>query len=220
MKKIRNLIIAGAVAVVLVAALFVSIILTAGGTADALKTYAVRSFGLVAEKTQTREDGENGGWQLSPDGGATVFFWGGNLTAGLRTSAAPFLAAGLDISKLPAGYAVDNDLFTVSIAANSAGGDSALSAMQSVVNANRSLIGYHSAMGHFNISLGNGNAFEWAQSTEENEKDVVFALAPEPLVAAGLDPEAVEGWTYDKVEMHEDGKTMQVYMLMKAFNLD
>jgi hypothetical protein len=51
------------------------------------------------------------------------------------------------------------------------------------------------------------------------DKDIVFVLNPEPLIAAGVDPEKVEGWTYAQVPIEENGKTTQVWKLLKPFDL-
>ena len=61
-------------------------------------------------------------------------------------------------------------------------------------------------MDHFGVKLGGGNMFEWAKDLEINvttkqaqDKDIVFVLSPEPLIAAGVDPQKVEGWLYSPV---------------------
>lgn len=57
-------------------------------------------------------------------------------------------------------------------------------------------------------------------ATDENQdKDIVFVLNPEPLISAGADPEKVEGWVYTQVEVEENGKTEQVWKFLKPFNL-
>jgi hypothetical protein len=61
--------------------------------------------------------------------------------------------------------------------------------------------------------------FEWASDMSTNDKDIVFVLNPEPLIAAGVDPNAVEGWTYSAVSVDVDGKPTEVYKFLKAFDL-
>jgi len=82
----------------------------------------------------------------------------------------------------------------------------------------RGSLGFHTEMGHYNLTIG-GAVFEWAKDLGTNEMDIVFALDPEPLIAAGLDPEAVEGWTYKTVPATVDGQMVEVYKLLKAFHL-
>jgi hypothetical protein len=68
--------------------------------------------------------------------------------------------------------------------------------------------------------------FEWAKDMVANgydnsvqDKDIVFVLNPEPLIAAGVDPEKVEGWACAQVPIEENGKTIQVWKLLKSFDL-
>jgi hypothetical protein len=74
--------------------------------------------------------------------------------------------------------------------------------------------------------LGDGNMFEWAndlthtQTTGGDQQlDIVFVLNPEPLIAAGVDPDAVDGWAYASVEMMADGKKVEVLKFLKPFDL-
>lgn len=76
------------------------------------------------------------------------------------------------------------------------------------------------------MNLGDGNLFEWAKdmktnrSTNENQdKDIVFVLNPEPLIAAGVNPDKVKGWVYTTVKVDIDGKPTDVYKFLKPFNL-
>jgi hypothetical protein len=82
----------------------------------------------------------------------------------------------------------------------------------------RKNIGYHAQMDHYNLDL-NGAIFEWAKDLSTNDKDIVFVLNPEPLIAAGVRPEKVEGWIYAQVPVMVDGKETQVYKFLKPFNL-
>ncbi|MDR0876139.1 MAG: hypothetical protein LBN12_08025, partial [Clostridiales Family XIII bacterium] len=90
----------------------------------------------------------------------------------------------------------------------------------------RDSIGYHTALDHYNVMLGDGNMFEWAkdfsvngQTKENQDKDIVFVLNPEPLIAAGVDPEKVDGWAYAQVSVEIDGKAADVYKFLKPFDL-
>ncbi len=179
---------------------------------------------LLAAPEQVAETAD--GWAFqAPDGGAK-FIWRADWSAGndalLAFDAAPFLAAGLDAARLPQAYAYDGETITVGVdlGAQAAQGDAApLAAYGRIVKLAPDAIGYHSDMDHFGVSLGNGNLFEWAKDLGANDKDIVFALNPEPLIAAGVDPNAVEGWAFAKVSMHEGGKTVELDKLLKPFNL-
>lgn len=166
-----------------------------------------------------------GGWAFqAPDGGAK-FIWREDWSAGndvqLVFDASPFLAAGLDAAKLPEAYAYDGETITVGVELGEASAQDGtpLGAYERIVRLAPDAIGYHSDMDHFGVSLGGGNMFEWAKDLEANNKDIVFALNPEPLIAAGVDPGAVAGWAFAKVSMHERGKTVDVDRLLKPFDL-
>ncbi|MDR1465391.1 MAG: hypothetical protein LBJ11_08855 [Oscillospiraceae bacterium] len=94
-----------------------------------------------------------------------------------------------------------------------------------IKNNNRLALGYHAAMDHYNITFGGGNLFEWAKDLRTNgttggpqDKDIVFVLNPEPLIAAGLDPENVEGWAYAPVQVEIGGRPATVWKLLKPFD--
>jgi hypothetical protein len=69
------------------------------------------------------------------------------------------------------------------------------------------------------VDLGDGNLFEWAKDMRTNDKDMVFVLNPDPFIAAGVDPNRVEGWVFAEVTVDDaDGKPIQVYKILKPFN--
>ncbi|MDR3271074.1 MAG: hypothetical protein LBT32_06180, partial [Peptococcaceae bacterium] len=101
-----------------------------------------------------------------------------------------------------------------------------LSSFEHIVNQYRTAIGYHTSLDHYNVNLGDGNLFEWAKdlrtngtSQEDQDKDIVFVLNPEPLIAAGVNPEQIAGWAYAQVTVDVDGKPTEVWKLLKPFNL-
>ena len=101
-----------------------------------------------------------------------------------------------------------------------------LASYEQMVNNYRASINYHTALDHYGVKLGDGNMFEWAKDLTKNtatgtdqDKDIVFVLNPEPLIAAGVDPAKVVGWVYTQVPVEENGKTIQVYKFLKPFNI-
>jgi len=158
----------------------------------------------------------------------------------LELDAKPFLDAGLDPNKLPENYFyyqgemmgdMSNDMLMVGTKLGNdrlsyRGSPTPLAAYEQIVEKYRSSINYHTSLDHYGVKLGDGNMFEWAKdlstnsSTGENQdKDIVFVLNPEPLAAAGVDPEKVEGWVYAQVPVEENGQTTNVWKLLKPFNL-
>ena len=81
-------------------------------------------------------------------------------------------------------------------------------------------------MDHYGVILGDGNMFEWAKDMLTNgygnsvqDKDIVFVLNAEPLIAAGVDPNNVEGWVYAQVLVDTNGRTEQAWKFLKPFDL-
>lgn len=239
MNKNGKLIAAIGAAVIVVAVIAVAVIKMAGGKLDVVGKESERSFEdvLNALPDQVTKDETNAGWSLgAPDGGVR-FIWSEDYSKSplhdvmLEFDAAPFLNAGLDPEKLPDNYAFYDGMLMVGTKLGNdeltyKGEPTALLAYEQIVNKYRSSINYHTAMDHYGVKLGDGNMFEWAKNMETNtvsnenqDKDIVFVLNPEPLLAAGVDPEQVEGWAYATVPVEENGKNVDVYKFLKPFNL-
>lgn len=142
----------------------------------------------------------------------------------LEFEAKPFIDAGLDPDKLPESIVYYEDKLMVGTKLGNdelkyKGEATPLAAYEQIVAKYRDSIGYHTALDHFGVKLGDGNMFEWAKTLSTNDKDIVFVLNPEPFIAAGADPDAVEGWVFAKVPVEEEGKTIEVDKLLKPFNL-
>ena len=143
--------------------------------------------------------------------------------------AAPFVAAGLDIAKLPKvdgiQYQIEEGRFMLhfELGNDAFSADAAKSfeaTFAEIVRTQRSKIGYHEELDHYGIGLGDGNMFEWAKDMSKNDKDIVWVLNPAPFIAAGVDPAKIEGWVFAKVETKDDkGKTIFVDKLLKPFDL-
>lgn len=136
----------------------------------------------------------------------------------------PFLDAGLDVSKLPEGYQALGDTLILSSnftdTAFKKAPTTATLTMEGLVAAQRERFGYHQALDHYGIGLGNGNMFEWAKDMATNDKDFVYVLEPSLLEAAGVDPSAVEGWLYADVEVMDDkNQKKMVKKLLKPIDL-
>jgi len=170
------------------------------------------------------EDKANGGWSISAPDGSVRFIWSANDIT-LEINAAPFIAAGLNPSKLPDHFLFRGGMFTVgtklgneSLSYN--GEATPLASYQQIVKLKRSSIGYHGQLDHYGINLGNGNMFEWAKNLATNDKDIVFVLDPAPFITAGTDPARIEGWAFAKVTVDDaNGKPVQVDKILKPFNL-
>jgi hypothetical protein len=210
-----------------------------GASTDVVGKYAVESFGPVVAASAERITYADGVWTLSSVGGDEVRFSvdptrtdRGDVEFSL--DAEPFLAAGLGVAKLvaptktqsPSGvtYAVVDGRLVLRFELGSQpfsidSSKSIEKAIAELVRTQRARIGYHAALDHYGIKLGDGHMFEWAKDISKNDKDIVWVLNPEPFIAAGVDPLKVEGWTYAKVEMMDNGKKVQVDRLLKPFDL-
>ncbi|MDF2473297.1 MAG: hypothetical protein K0R21_1079 [Anaerocolumna sp.] len=220
----QNLILMGVTFVTVVTA-------TACQKIDAIGKGSVKSFDKVLNEIpgNITEDIENASWVLNAPDNSAKFIWSQNFKetdydAKLEFDAAPFLAAGLDVNQLPVEM-VQEDKIVVGINLGeeelSYEGDvTPLASFEQIVNLKRDNIGYHTALDHFGVDLMNGNMFEWASDMSANDKDIVFVLNPEVFMAAGVNPEEVEGWVFAKVEtMDEDGKKIEVEKFLKPFDL-
>jgi opacity protein-like surface antigen len=239
MNKNGKLIAAVAAAAVLVAAIIAAVVQTAGGNLDVVGKQSITSFETILNTIpdNVKADEINGGWSLNAPDGSVRFIWAKDYSQSplhdvmLELDAAPFVSAGLDTDKLPDNYAAYDGMLMVGTKLGiekpvNEGEATPLAAYEQIVNKHRSFINYHMDMDHFGVKLGGDNMFEWAKNMETNtvknqnqDKDIVFALNPEPLIAAGVDPEKVEGWVYAPVSVMEGAKTLEVYKFLKPFNL-
>ena len=237
--KNRKIIVAAAVAAAAVAALVAVIFRFAGGSLDVVGRQSAASLDAVlgAIPDQVKADEMNGGWSLASPDGAARFIWSGDFSKSplydvmLEADAKPFTDAGLDPARLPSDYAAYGGMLRVGAklgneALTYSGGVTPMASFEEIVKRHRGAINYHTALDHYGVKLGGGNMFEWARDMLKNtvtnadqDKDIVFVLNPEPLIAAGVDPAKVEGWAYAQVEAEEDGKTSRVYKFLKPFNL-
>jgi hypothetical protein len=175
-------------------------------------------------------DEMNAGWSLSAPDGEARFVWSADYSKSplhdvmLEMEARPFLDAGLDPDRLPediafyegklmVGTKLGNDQLKYS------GAPTPLASYEHIVDRYRRIIGYHTALDHYGVSIGDGNLFEWAKDMNTNDKDIVFVLNPEPFIKAGVNPNAVKGWTFAKVPVDVNGKAVEVDKFLKPFDL-
>jgi hypothetical protein len=215
------------------------------GSTDVVAKVANSSFKsvIIASKDRVSYSEEDGAWVLASEAGdqvlfATDFAANNGASGGsdmdkpdveFSFDAAPFLAAGLDPAKLaaPSGIKYELDkgrlMLHFELGADKFGADAKKSleaTMAEIVRTQRTRVGYHEKLDHYGIKLGGGNMFEWAKDLAKNDKDIVWALNPEPLVAAGVDPAKVQGWVFAKVESKDaKGKAVFEDKLLKPFNL-
>jgi hypothetical protein len=215
--------------------LFAALALTAlsCGNLDVVGKDSVNSFDkiLKARPQAVTPDEMNGGWSLAAPDGAVRYIWSKNYAESplhdvmLEFDAAPFIAAGLDPERLPENFAFYEGMIMVGTKLGEetlkyTGEVTPLASYEQIVKQKRSSIGYHGALDHYGVSLGDGNLFEWAKDMSTNDKDIVFVLNPEPLIAAGVDPSRISGWTFTKVTVDDaNGKPIEVDKILKPFNL-
>jgi hypothetical protein len=213
------------------AGLVVLLVLTAAscGKLDVVGADSIASFDKVLKQMPQAVtwDEMNGGWSLAAPDGSVRFIWSGNYAESplhdvmLEFDSAPFLAAGLDPTKLPDNFAFYDGKIMVGTKLGQEtlryeGEVTPLASYEQIVRLKRSSIGYHGALDHYGVSLGDGNMFEWAKDMETNDKDIVFVLNPEPFIAAGADPASIEGWVFTKVTVDDaNGKPVEVDKLLK-----
>jgi hypothetical protein len=227
------------------AAAVLSLGLTGCGATDVVAKVANTSFKAVTQASGDRVkwSQEDESWALASPAGDEVLFssdFSRNAGSGSMADmdkpdvefifdATPFVAAGLDIAKLPMvegiKYEIEDGRLMYHFELGSDrfapdAKDSLEATFAQIVRTQRSRIGYHEKLDHYGIKLGNGNMFEWAKDMAKNDKDIVWVLNPEPFIAAGVDPAKIRGWAFAKVETKDDaGKTIFVDKLLKPFDL-
>jgi hypothetical protein len=133
--------------------------------------------------------------------------------------------AGLNPERLPENFAYYEGMIMVGTKLGEevvkyTGDATPLASYEQIVKLKRSSIGYHGALDHYGVNLGDGNLFEWAKDMGTNDKDIVFVLNPEPFIQAGVDPTKIEGWAFAKVTVDDaNGKPVEVDKILKPFNL-
>jgi len=201
---------------------------------DVVGKTAITTFQTLTDrmKADIALDAAANRWVLASPGGQTfewsVDFSGPGPDFRLSFDAGPYLEAGLDPARLsperyafdPAsrrlslGFEIGADSFTYSLP------PAPLDTFRKIVQTHRSIIGYHSALDHYGIALGDGNMFEWAKDMASNDKDMVFVLDPQPLIGAGVDPSKIRDWVFAKVPVKDaSGRTVEVDKFLKPFDL-
>ncbi len=215
---------------------------------DVVGQQSITSFDEVLKTIpdKVKADETNVGWAISAPDDSVRFIWSEDYSKSpmhdvmLELDAQPFLTAGLNPDKLPDNYifyegdemgGMGSKMLMVGKKLGKdeltyKGESTALAAYEQIVNKYRDSINYHTTLDHYGVKLGDGNMFEWAKDMKTNEydnsnqdKDIVFVLNPDPLVAAGVEPEKVEGWVYAQVPIEENGKITQVWKFLKPFDL-
>jgi hypothetical protein len=197
------------------------------GKLDVVGNGSIASFKELLQQVPAADNGNE--WSISAPDNSARFIWSKNYAESplydvmIEFPAAPFIAAGLDPQKLPKNYILNNDNIIVGTKLGNeqnSGKASPLASYEQLVKLHRQAVGYHSALDHYGINLGDGNLFEWAKDMNANDKDIVFVLNPIPFTAAGTDVSKIEGWLFAPVTVDdENGKPIQLDKLLKPFNL-
>ncbi|GMO25031.1 MAG: hypothetical protein Ta2B_04450 [Termitinemataceae bacterium] len=222
-----------------------AIIFAACTKLDVVGQKSIDSFEQIV-RLVTVEEGDTGFDLDAPDNTARLFlsknYIEGAYDILIDFDAKPFIDAGLDTGKMQtviedaAGEVVSaffsessmflsgDKIIANTILTHKKENTSAAStpqdAYKQIVELNRESIGYHTALDHYGINLGNGNLFEWAKDVNTNDKDIVFVLNPQPFIDAGVDPNKIDGWVFAKVSVDdENGKPITLDKLLKPFNL-
>lgn len=221
----KKIILAGAAALLLV-------VLSGCQQTDVVGKTSITSFDAVLQAipNQITADEMNGGWALTAPDGTARFIWSKDYSSGsphdvmIETDVKPFIDAGLDVTKLPAGMVVGDKIMVGTMLGDEKltykGEVTPLASYEQIVNLKRDHIKYHAALDHYGVDLGDGNAFEWAKDMSTNDKDIVFALNPQIFIDAGVDPTKVEGWVFAKVKTEDkDKQPIEVDKFLKPFSI-
>ena len=205
--------------------------LTACSQTDLVGKVSITSLDTVLKLSDVKTDEMYGGWSLTAPDKTARFFWSSDFKVStphdvmMEVDAKPFIDAGLDTARLPAGMFVDGKIMVGQelgeTAFPSSAKATALASYEQLVKLKRETIGYHEKLDHYGVDLGNGNKFEWAKDIDTNDKDIVFVLDPQILIDAGVNPANVNGWVFAKVEdMDAAGKPISADKFLKPFDLE
>ena len=166
---------------------------------------AARAFG-VAMELYPAEEYEESRWRITaPDGDAMLAF--DNMGVDMAVDAAPFAAAGADLSKLDTAQTIfypDGESLNFS----SPGSDmlnrniksTPLAQFEYNLQCLRDYLSYSEDTGRYSLNvdgLDNKIAFfEWAKDPGKDDKRMSFVIDAQPFINAGVDPESVEGWEF------------------------
>jgi hypothetical protein len=197
-------------------AVLVLIVAVSCGKLDVVGKDSARAFGEMLDTLPPSGAGND--WHIAALDGGASFVWNRERAA-VIVDTEPFAKAGADISQFTN---VSDGQLLIALNFQSAGREKTdpLADYQYIVDTARSRIGFHTALDHYNIDLGDGNMFEWAKNMSTNDKDIVFVLNPAPFIAAGVDPNKIDGWVFTKVpSMDANGKAIEVDKILKPINL-
>ncbi len=135
----------------------------------------------------------------------------------IQTPLQPFVAAGLDVTKLGEGYRADDTMFYLIAAYGKGTGmkDTLTDSIFESVTYDRSMLTYHQLLDHYGVKLPGGK-IEWAKDYKTNDKDIVFVIAAKPLDDIGVDVQNIVGWVF-KTMQDENGDDIDV--LLKPYDL-
>ncbi len=196
---------------------------------DVVANVSIKSFSALVESSQVAPDLSQKAWVLTAADGSSQFvlsqdFSGTSRDLAILVDAQPFLDAGLQPEKLWSGTVEDGQLIFSRDLSDQSSDESSqgsiLKAYQLLLKNHRDSLGYHQALDHYGLDIGNGTKFEWAKDLSTNDKDLVFVLDPIGLKEAGTDVTKIEGWLLATVEvMDEKGNPIQVEKLLKPFSV-
>ncbi|MDD2534622.1 MAG: hypothetical protein PHC86_07980 [Eubacteriales bacterium] len=215
--------------VVLTAVLVSTALLSGCAQLDVIAKVSIESFDQLVQASDVTLNPENNRWILTAPDDQSQFILSQNFADSkqdltLNLDAEPFVVAGLDPSKLTSGQVVDGRLvISRDVSADSLQTGAKISVVDTykqLLQIDRESLGYHQALDHYGLDLGQGNKFEWAKDLTTNDKDLVFVLDPAPFTAAGTDVTSIEGWLLADVEVMDDAnKPIMVKKLLKPFEL-
>jgi hypothetical protein len=220
-------------ALISVALVLLTLLITACGNLDVVGKESIKSFQALLDNAPRKAaaDEITGGWALSAPDGSAQFIWSKNYSESplydvmIVFDAKPFIDAGLDTAGLPENISVLDGRIMVGTKLGQevlkySGEITPIASYEQIVKLKRDSIGYHGAMDHYGVNLAGGNLFEWARDMKTNDKDMVFVLNPEPFINAGVSPGSIEGWVFTKVPVDDgNGKMIELDKILKPFNL-
>ncbi|MCL2014132.1 MAG: hypothetical protein FWG69_04005 [Oscillospiraceae bacterium] len=187
----------------------------------------VRAFGDIIEVYPTQGSSADGWFIAAPDNDA-MFIWN-NMGMSINVNIKEFADAGLDISKLDGNAENGRLIYTTApyINPDPEPQPEPFAQFKNNMKHIKSYTGYHIETDSYKVEIQEGSTFNWAHNIEKDTntgekqyRDISFILSPEPLIAAGVDPEKVDSWEYIPITYFDGVETLEVYKFVKSFDIE
>lgn len=148
-------------------------------------------------------------------------------------NAEPLINAGLDTSKLSSDWLVNEAkeengvqipvqiIHPYNISDKKETSQGSEDAFRRLLKQKPDVVTYHSELSHYRLMLGDGFEVQWTEKLGLNDADMIFVIAADPLIEAGLDITKLQdtGWIFKEAGMDPTGMGENPNQLIKIYKL-